>query len=221
LLELARIYDFLIFEDDVAGLLAYDAPAVPALKASDTEGRVIYGTSFSKTLLPGLRLGMIVCSEEHLYALLAAKRTDDLFCSPLLQYALADYLHRHHLSAHLQRVRPMYRARLDALIDALQRHLPTCTWTVPLGGFNLWVTLPPQINERTFYLQAIEQGVGIAPGAAFFAQPQLRAYMRLSFGAHSAPDIERGVSILGNILCVQLQQMRRLASRTDITTSLL
>jgi DNA-binding transcriptional MocR family regulator len=63
--------------------------------------------------------------------------------------------------------------------------------------------------------------VGIAPGTAFFAQPPSRAYMRLSFGAHAAPDIERGVSILGNILRVQLQQMRRLASRTDITTSLL
>jgi DNA-binding transcriptional MocR family regulator len=221
LLRLARIHDFLLFEDDVAGMLAYDAPAIPALKASDDEGRVIYGTSFSKCLLPGVRLGMIACAEEHLSALLAAKRTGDLFCSPLLQHALADYLHRHHLNAHLQRIRPMYRERRDALLAALQRHLPICTWTVPQGGFNLWVTLPSQINERSFYLQAIEQGVGIAPGTAFFAQPQSRAYMRLSFGALSPADIEQGIAILGNLLRIQMQQVRRLAARSDITSSLL
>ncbi len=117
LLRLAHVYDFLIFEDDVAGMLAYDAPAIPALKAADNEGRVIYASSFSKMLLPGVRLGMIVCPEEHLSALLAVKRASDLFCSPLLQYALADYLYRHPLSAHLQRIWPLYRARRDAMLE--------------------------------------------------------------------------------------------------------
>ena len=221
LLRLARTYEFFIFEDDVAGMLAYDDPALPALKALDTEGRVIYGTSFSKMLLPGIRLGMIVAPEAHLLSLLAAKRTSDLFCSPLLQHALADYLHRHHLSAHLQRVRPIYHERRDAILSALQRHMEQCSWTQPAGGFNLWVMLPPQINERDFYLQAIEHGVGFAPGAAFFTQPQARASLRLSFGSHSPTRIEQGVAILGNLLRQQLAEIERLATRTGMTGSLL
>jgi DNA-binding transcriptional MocR family regulator len=221
LLRLARTYDFLIFEDDVAGMLAYDDPSTPALKASDMDGHVIYATSFSKVLLPGVRLGMIVADEKHLVPLLTARRTSDLFSSPLLQHALADYLHRHHLSTHLQRVRPLYHARRDAMLSALQRYLPECSWTTPIGGFNLWVTFPEQINERDFYLQAIEHGVGIAPGAAFFLQSQSRAHMRLSFGAHTPERIEQGVAILGELLHTQLRYLQRLATRTGVTSSLL
>jgi Transcriptional regulators containing a DNA-binding HTH domain and an aminotransferase domain (MocR family) and their eukaryotic orthologs len=221
LLRLAHIYDFLIFEDDVAGMLAYDDLPILAMKASDPDERVIYATSFSKMLLPGIRLGAIVAAEKHLFPLLTAKRTSDLFCSPLLQLALADYLHHHHLSAHLQRVRPIYRARRDASLSALQRHLPECTWTIPSGGFNLWVTLPPLINERDFYLQAIEHGIGIAPGAAFYTQSPSRAHMRLSFGAHTPARIEQGMETLGSLLQTQLQHLRRLASRTGITNSFL
>jgi DNA-binding transcriptional MocR family regulator len=221
LLRLARTYDFLIFEDDVAGMLSYDDPSAPALKASDTDGRVIYGSSFSKVLLPGIRLGMLVAAEKHLLPLLAARRTSDLFSSPLLQHALADYLHRHHLSVHLQRVRPLYRARRDAMLSALQRHLPECSWTCPPGGFNLWITFPEQINERDFYLQAIERGVGIAPGAAFFLQSQTRAHMRLSFSAHTPERIEQGIAILGDLLYTQLHYLQRLATRTGVASSLL
>jgi 2-aminoadipate transaminase len=221
LLRLARTYDFLIFEDDVAGMLAYADTSTPALKASDTDGRVIYGTSFSKVLLPGVRLGMIVAEEKYLLPLLAARRTGDLFSSPLLQHALADYLHRHHLSSHLQHVRPLYRARRDAMLSALQRHLPECSWTCPQGGFNLWVAFPEQINERDFYLQAIERGVGIAPGAAFFLQSQSRAHMRLSFGAHTPEHIEQGIAILGELLHIQLRYLQRIATRGGVTSSLL
>ena len=134
---------------------------------------------------------------------------------------MADYLRRHHLSAHLQRVRPLYRARRDALLSALQRHLPECSWTEPLGGLNLWVTLPPQIHEHDFYLQAIERGVGIAPGAAFYLQSQPYAHMRLSFGAHTPEHIEQGMEILGDLLHSQLRQMQRLTTRSGLTNSLL
>jgi 2-aminoadipate transaminase len=221
LLRLARTYDFLIFEDDVAGMLAYDDAPTPALKASDTDGHIIYASSFSKVLLPGARLGMLVAEEKYLLPLLAARRTSDLFSSPLLQLALADYLHRHHLSAHLQRVRPLYRARRDAMLSALQRHLPECSWTYPTGGLNLWVTFPEQINERDFYLQAIERGVGIAPGAAFFLQSQTRAHMRLSFSAHTSEHIEQGIATLGDLLHTQMRHLQRLATRTGVANSLL
>ena len=174
-----------------------------------------------KVLLPGVRLGMIVAEEKYLLPLLAAKRTSDLFSSPLLQHALADYLHRHHLSTHLQRVRPLYHARRDAMLSALQRHLPECSWTCPSGGFNLWVTFPEQINERDFYLQAIERGVGIAPGAAFFLQSQTHAHMRLSFGSHTPARIEQGIAILGELLHIQLRYLQRIATHTGVTSSLL
>jgi 2-aminoadipate transaminase len=207
LLRVARAHQLLLVEDDVYGLLAYDEPAPRALKAADEDQRVIYITSFSKVLAPGLRLGAIIAPAEHLPQLVAARHSNDLISSPLLQRALADYLHRGHLDAHLQRVRRLYRERRDAMLAALERSLPGCAWTRPGGGLSIWVALPDGVSERDFYLAAIEHGVGIAPGKAFFPRPQTRAFMRLSFGSYVAQQIEDATGVLGRLL--RDQQRRR------------
>lgn len=200
LLRIAREHDLLILEDDVYGLLGYDGPAPVALKASDGDGRVIHSMSFSKSLAPALRLGALVATPELLPELAAAKHSSDLVCSALLQRALATYLRQGRFAAHLQQVRSLYRARRDALLAALDTLPPGCDWTRPSGGLNVWVTLPEGAHERDFCLAAIERGVGVAPGSAFYARPTRGARMRLSFGAQSAEGIERGIAILGELL---------------------
>lgn len=213
LLQLARTYNFLIVEDDVYGFLAYGDPAPPALKAEDPAEQVIYLTSFSKSLTPGLRLGAVVPPTAYMAELLAAKRSSDLICSPVLQRGLADFLRRRPLSIHLQHVRWIYRERLDAMASALERHMPHCTWTRPEGGLSVWVTLPEGLNERDFYIEAIERGVGIAPGSAFFGQPQRRAHMRLSFGAQPPSQIEQAITILGGLVRDHLRRQSLLTAR--------
>ncbi|GIV98244.1 MAG: GntR family transcriptional regulator [Herpetosiphonaceae bacterium] len=213
LLRIARAYNVLVVEDDAYGLLSYDNSPPPALKASDTAGHVIFITSFSKVLMPSLRLGAVVAAADQLPALLAAKRSSDLVCSPLLQRALAEYLRRPGIEGHLQQVRLLYAERRDAMLAALEHHLPECHWSYPAGGLCLWLALPEGIDERDFYLDAIERGVGVAPGRAFFSQPQHDAFIRLSFGAHPPQVIEESVAQLGSLLREHLRRPALLAAR--------
>lgn len=214
-LHVAREHRLLILEDDVYGLLGYDGPTPAALKASDAEGRVVYSMSFSKALAPALRLGALVASPELLPELAGAKHSGDLVCSPLLQRALAAYLRQGRFAAHLQQVRALYRTRRDAQLAALDTLPPGCEWTHPGGGLNVWVALPDGVNERDFCVAAIERGVGVAPGSAFFAQPRRGAHMRLSFGAQPPESIARGVATLGELLREHLRRRTLLLARAS------
>lgn len=218
LLRLARAFDLLIVEDDVYGLLGYDGATPLALKAADSDGCVIYCTSFSKTLAPGLRLGVLIAAPEHLPELADAKHSADLVCSPVLQRALTLYLRRGLFPAHLQQVRTLYRARRDALLAALAALPPGCTWREPRGGLNLWLTLPEGIlaaDERAFCSEAMQRGVALAPGRAFLAQPQHSAFVRLSFGALPPERIQQGIAIVGDLLRDHLRQRSARVARAS------
>jgi DNA-binding transcriptional MocR family regulator len=200
LLGLAKARDLILVEDDHYGLLPLEETAPPSLKSADDRGRVVYVTSFSKILLPGLRLGAVVTDPAILSRLVAIKRASDLGCSPILQAILADYLRRGRLEPHLRRVRPLYRERRDAMLEALQRHLPSARFARPEGGLSVWIELPGGIVERDVYLAALERGVGVARGQSFWPQPSRDPFLRLSYGSHSPEEIERGVAILGQVL---------------------
>ncbi|MGH2517326.1 MAG: PLP-dependent aminotransferase family protein [Ktedonobacterales bacterium] len=215
LLDIARVHHLLILEDDVYGPLGYDGPPPSALKADDTDGRVLYSMSFSKMLMPGLRLGALVATPEQLAELAAVKHNIDLVCSPLPQRALAGYLRQGRLDAHLTHVRALYRERRDATLAALEQFRDVWHWTQPAGGLNVWVTLPDGIGERDFCLAALERGVGIAPGRAFYTQPQRRAAFRLSFGAHSPDQLTRAITILGTLLREQTRRRTLLLARAN------
>jgi 2-aminoadipate transaminase len=205
ILDLARRYDFYILEDDIYGLLAHDKPAPLPLKAIDTDERVIYLFSFSKTVMPALRLGAVVADSESLQQLIAVKRSSDLLCSPLLQHTLAHYLKRHQLQAHIQRIQPLYRERKEAMLEALDHYLLDCSWSEPEGGLCIWVSLPEQVNERDLYLACIKRGIGIAPGSAFSVQPDLLPAMRLSFSSNEPACIWQGIALFSKILEEQLR----------------
>lgn len=91
------------------------------------------------------------------------------------------------------------------MLAALQRYLPACSWTHPEGGLSLFVDLPDGVVERHFVADALREGVGVAPGSAFFPEPRAGASIRLSFGAQPPERIEEGLAVLGRVLETHLQ----------------
>lgn len=215
LLDIARRHALPILEDDIYGLLSYDnAPPLP-LRARDTSGIVLYLTSFSKVLMPGLRLGVLVAQPPLLETLIAVKRLSDMHSPQLIQRAAAEYLAGGHFAEHMRTTNALYRERRDAMLSSLERHFPSdATWTRPGGGFCCWVGLPPGIRSTELYDLAIEQGVAFAPGHVFFPEQPAQSYMRLSFAAHTPAVIDQGIAVLGELLHEQLARRRRLQHRS-------
>jgi GntR family transcriptional regulator/MocR family aminotransferase len=205
LLNLVRRHDVLVLEDGVCSELRYEGRPVPSLYALDDTGHVVHVNSFSKFLLPGIRVGYLVAPRRLRERLVRMKQSTDLFTSSLIQRALAEYLDRGHLEAHLDTMRRVYRERRDAMLDSLARHLPEEThWTSPQGGLCLWLTLPESVSAAQLYLGAIDHGVAFAVGPVFFPQNPYRSSLRLNFAAHSPAQIEEGLRRLGRAVREQL-----------------
>lgn len=205
LLALARTHGFLILEDDIYAALAYDAPAPPALAALDEHGLVIYLTSFSKVLMPGLRLGCLVAPPFLRERLLSLRLAADLVSPSLLQQTLADFLQSGGLRRHLRRALPVYRQRRDALVAGLQAYAPPpLQWTHPAGGFCTWLTLPRHRGLAEIVRLMLDQGWEIAPGDVFLAQPGSEQHVRLCFGSLPVDAITRSLRTLGQIVREQL-----------------
>jgi len=216
LLALAQQYHVYILEDGVCSELRYSETALPALKALDQRGQVVYVNSFSKILLPGIRVGYVVASGHIRERLEAAKQSADLFTSSLMQRALSEYLAAGHLDHHLARARQVYRGRRDAMVDSLARHLPAdAHWSTPQGGLCLWVALADDISTVQLYLTAVGYGVAFAVGSVFFPPggdaPEAKPShcFRLNFAAHPPEVIEEGLRRLGK--AVQEEMGRRRA----------
>ena len=215
LLDIARRHMLPILEDDIYGFLSYDNPPPAPLRSRDTSGIVVYLTSFSKVLMPGLRLGVLAAAPPLLESLIGLKRLSDMHSPQLIQRAVAEYLSSGHFSEHLRNANALYRTRRDAMLNSLEQHFPAeATWTRPSGGFCCWVGLPPGIRATELYEQAIEQGVGFAPGHMFFPEQPAQSYIRLAFGAHTPAAIDQGIALLGDLLHEQLARRRRLHSRS-------
>jgi DNA-binding transcriptional MocR family regulator len=207
LLDLAARHRILLVEDDLYGRLGYEGQTPLALQAEDGAGLVIHVGSFSKSLLPGVRIGYIAAAPDLISRLVVAKQSDDLCSPPLLQRAMALFLQHGRLAAHLRRALPRYRERRDALLSALVQHFPAgLRWTTPRGGFCSWVALPPGVSTTELYLAAVERGVAFAPGDVFFSGPAPRPYMRLAFATQPPEVIDEAIQVLGEVLGTQLSR---------------
>ena len=213
LLRMAEEYDFYILEDDVYGHLAFDSPAPPCLKSLDETGRVIYITSFSKSLIPALRLGAVVATPGQLAAFTQKKQTADLVSSSLMQSALAEFLRRGYYENHLQRVRELYRERRDAACQTLNDVLPEMRYWTPKGGLSMWLQLPAEIDEAQLLVQARKRGLVVARGEPFFARPQPRGFLRLSFASVSRPKFRQAANTLADLLKEQRRSLQRPAQK--------
>ncbi|NJM96047.1 MAG: PLP-dependent aminotransferase family protein [Phormidesmis sp. RL_2_1] len=199
LLALAAQYDCLVIEDNAYEPLSFDVTP-PPIKAFDSQAQVIYVGTFSKTLMPGLRVGYMAVTEHHRKALTERKLLHDFHVSAASQAIVKEYLASGHYRRRLNHMRILHRERRDIMLQGLSRYLPPAvTWTVPAGGTFLWLQLPDNFALSDICQAAAAQKVLVGSGAAFFPPQQGYPALRLNF-ALPAAETERGLQILGNIL---------------------
>ncbi len=202
LIVLADRYNVPILEDDFVGDLRYEGHTQPALKALDPGGRVIYVSTFSKMLMPGLRVGFLVAQGPIFDGLVRFKHASDLATSSLVQRALEAYVTVGRYQAHLRRSSLEFRRRRDAMVTAIKRHLPASARVdVPQGGLFLWMQLPGGMSAEALLPAACEKGVSFAPGNGFFPDPTCGTdWMRLNFTAQAPDEIEEGIKRLAKAM---------------------
>jgi 2-aminoadipate transaminase len=182
LVELAREHDLLVLEDDPYGLVRFEGEAPPTLFELDGGERVVYSSSFSKTIAPGLRVGYFVLPpslDSELEALAVST-----YITPVLigQATVFEFLRRGNLEPNLERVRDLLRVRRDAMLEALEHELPSASWSHPEGGYFVWVELPRDLAEAP--------GVAVVPGTDFGGAPNT---VRLAFSYVSPDEIREGI----------------------------
>ena len=203
LVDLAREYQVPIIEDDAYGFLSYDNKSTPALRSLDDKW-VCYVGSFSKTLAPALRVGWLVVSEELLTPLSIIKESLDINSTTFAQRLVESYLDMGHMPARLIKLRHEYQRRRDAMLSALQEHLPPQSyWSKPENGFFIWVKLPESFDVKELLEIAVKtEQVAFIPGDAFRVDENGPGtqYVRLNF-SHCTPEIiVEGVQRLGRAL---------------------
>jgi DNA-binding transcriptional MocR family regulator len=208
LLEAAEAMDLPLVEDSAYEKLRYDGEKVPSLLALDIErnggienSRVIYCGTFSKSIVPALRIGWIVAAQPVIQKLVIVKQASDLHVPTLNQIVMHDVASRI-IEPHAAAILPVYKARRDAMLKALETHMPKgVSWTKPQGGMFVWVTLPEGMDGAALLARAIHEAkVAFVPGTAFFADRGRRNYLRLSFSLSDEASIAEGIKRLGALI---------------------
>jgi 2-aminoadipate transaminase len=209
LVELARAHGVGLVEDDPYGELRYDGEPLPHLFHLDAghgptdklAGNVVFVGTFSKVLVPGLRLGWVIGPEELIDKVVQAKQAADLHTSTFNQYLVLTLLREGLLEKRLPQLRAAYRARRDAMLAGLERHFPPeVKWTRPAGGMFLMVTLPNELNAMTLLQDALQHKVAFVPGEEFHLHGAGRNTFRLNFSNSPPALIEEGIVRLGSLL---------------------
>ncbi|MDD4658567.1 MAG: PLP-dependent aminotransferase family protein [Eubacteriales bacterium] len=201
LLDLAREHQFIIVEDDYLSELSFDHTSRQPLKAMDSQDQVMYIKSFSKILMPGLRLGLTIAPAPLNHGIGAAKQFSDISSSGLLQRTLDLYLREQAWHQHIQAMRKFYSARYQAALKALAEYLPKeVRFTAPGGGLHLWLKLPQGISGDQLYQRCLRENILITPGSFFAPSGRYDQWFRLSYAAAGEDEIFKGVETMGRII---------------------
>jgi 2-aminoadipate transaminase len=212
LLEWASRRDLLIVEDDPYRELYFEDSAIEddvrPIRADDEEGRVIYLSSFSKTLAPGYRVAWIDAPAALATKLEMAKQAEDLLTGSLDQRIIYEACRRGILQRQLPRLRRHYQHKRDVMVEALRAALGhDLSWPAPRGGFFLWATLPSGLDADHMIERAVEHGVIYVAGSAFFVNGGGQNLIRLSFSAPPPDRIREGVIRLASAIRAELQSL--------------
>ena len=206
ILEICREEKIFIVEDNPYGLLGFDRPSPNAMRAQDSEN-VIYLGSFSKTIVPGFRIGWALVPQALREKLVIASESSILCPSNFAQMAISSYLADQPWRDQIASFCKLYKDRRDAMLESLDQYFPkAATWTRPGGGFYVWVTLPPEIDTKAMMPRAIVAKVAYVPGTAFYADGFGSWSMRLSY-CHPTPErIRDGIKALGGVVNQEMER---------------
>lgn len=221
LVRLANDCGVPLIEDDPYGELRYEGEHLPPVIALDCQkliaegkasrngffkGNVIYLSTFSKTLAPGLRLGWVIGPVEVVQKLVQAKQGADLHTGTFTQMVAYEVIRGNFLDNHVRRIRAVYRQRRDAMLAAMEQYFPPgVTWTQPQGGLFLWVRLPEGLDTESMLHDAVAQKVAFVPGRSFFADGDVYNTMRLNFSNTEPARIVEGIGRLAKVIKENLE----------------
>lgn len=199
---LAKKYGVVILEDNPYGELRFAGADVPTYKSFDTDGIVIYCSSFSKILSSGMRIGFVNAPAEIVAKMVVAKQVEDVHTNLFAQMLCHRYMAEYDMDAHVAMIRELYRNKANRMLTALDAEMPqSVTYTRPEGGLFLWCTLPDGRDAAPFVQKFLENKVAVVPGSAFMCVENAPSdSFRLNYSMPSDEDIDRGVAILGKVL---------------------
>jgi 2-aminoadipate transaminase len=229
LIEIADRYGVPIVEDDPYGQLRYEGEHIPSIVTLDSQfrsddcnacyaGNVIYLSTFSKTLAPGIRLAWVIAPPQVIRKLVQAKQGADLHTATFNQVVAYEVGKGGFLDEHVRLIRKVYKERRDVMLAAMDRYFPAgVEWTHPEGGLFLWGVLPEYLNSADVLKTAIERKVAFVPGDSFYAYGGGKNTMRLNFSNATPEKIVEGVARLGQAISEQIRaaKVSESAWRTD------
>jgi len=199
--EIALRHKVIIIEDNPYGELRFAGEDVPTIKSIDTEGIVLYCSSFSKILSAGMRVGFIRGPREVIQKMVIAKQVEDVHTNNFFQMLCYRFITEYDLDAHIEKIRELYRNKCNLMLDCLDKNIPACIkYTRPEGGLFIWCTLPDEVDATEFVKKALEKKVAVVPGATFNPDQNAPSQsFRLNYSTPSDEAIVKGVEALGDV----------------------
>ena len=199
--EIALRYGVMIIEDNPYGELRFAGTDVPTYKSFDTEGIVIYCSSFSKILSSGMRVGYLTAPEEVIQKIVVAKQVEDVHTNMFFQILCHRYMTERDFEGHIADVRAVYRRKCGLMLDCLDRNMPAgVSFTRPEGGLFIWCTLPDGVDMNAYVKRCLERKVALVPGSAF--TPVIGApcnSVRMSYSTATDAQIAEGCRVIGEV----------------------
>jgi 2-aminoadipate transaminase len=203
--QLAAERELLVLEDNPYGLLRYDGEPLPTLRSLDRGEFVIYASTFSKILSPGVRLGWAAAPAPVLAKMNIGKQASDLCSSSLSQFFVTAYFEAGPWEDYVRSLIEIYRRRRDVMLDSLAEHFPReAEWTHPEGGLFIWATLPSYIDTTDLLARALRDSVAFVPGRAAFVDGRGGSSMRLNFSGVDEDQIREGIRRVGEVVHEQV-----------------
>jgi 2-aminoadipate transaminase len=204
LVRIAADRELLVLEDNPYGVLRYEGDPLPNLYSLDSDF-VVYTSTFSKILSPGIRLGWAVAPAPVLAKMNVGKQSTDLCSSSISQYFVSAYFQSGQWTDYVRSLIEIYRLRRDVMLDALAEHFPReASWTHPQGGLFIWATLPDYIDTTDLLARALREQVAFVPGRAAYLDGRGGSEMRLNFSGVSEDAIREGVRRIGEVVREQV-----------------
>jgi 2-aminoadipate transaminase len=197
LIELAEQYDFVIFEDDPYIELRFEGERLPTMLSLDTSEHVVYASSFSKTVCPGIRVGYLAGPAETIAAI--QKIATETYISPSMvsESIVNEFCRSGAIDNSVETVKAALRERVERLSAALERELPDANFTAPAGGYFLWVDLPDSVDVDALFAAAQDRGVVFVKGSDFLLEGGQNS-LRLAYSGVTADEIDEGVKRLAD-----------------------